>query len=328
MQMGRWFGYKEKYLDVCRLFTTSDLYGWFQHIAAATEELRIEFDQMVSVGATPKEYGLKVRSHPLMLVTSAVKMRSGTTLSLSYAGDISETIIFDNKKGHLNNLGVVTTLLNSLGDPEIGGGRSGGYFWRNIEAERVLEFLGQYETHPEARRADTRLLSRYIRRQNDQNELISWSVLLASSGLSSANDLTEYFGGRSVGAIQREYFGEKIDGRYTIRRLVSPSDEIRDLGDDERRLALERTVENWSVSKRKDKSPEPPTAASGRGIRFARPKEKGLLLLYPLDGKTAGTPDSTPVVGMAISFPSSDTAQAIEYTVNNVFTIAGDYDDL
>jgi hypothetical protein len=34
------------------------------------------------------------------------------------------------------------------------------------------------------------------------------------------------------------------------------------------------------------------------------------------------------VVGVAISFPSSDTAAAITYAVNNVFATAGNYDDL
>jgi len=54
---------------------------WFTHIAAASEELQREFEYMVSVGATPREYGLKVRSHPALLVTSAVKMRHGTEMS-------------------------------------------------------------------------------------------------------------------------------------------------------------------------------------------------------------------------------------------------------
>ena len=33
-------------------------------------------------------------------------------------------------------------------------------------------------------------------------------------------------------------------------------------------------------------------------------------------------------MGIALSFPKSDTAREIEYTVNNVFTEAGDYDSL
>lgn len=328
MQMGRWFGYKEKYLDVCRLFTTEELYSWFQHIAAATEELRIEFDHMASVGATPKEYGLKVRSHPLMLVTSAVKMRSGTELSLSYAGDISETIIFDTKRAWEKNLGATRALLQALGEPEAGGGKSGGYLWADADVNRILEFLGQYETHPEARRADTRLLARYIQRQNEQNELVSWSVALVSSGLPTAEDLSDHLDGRAVGSIQREYFGEIIAGRYTIRRLVSPADEARDLTFKQKTQALEKTVADWAESKRKDKSPTPPTTPSGRSIRSVRGKEKALLLLYPLDGGVAGTAEGGPVIGLAISFPASDSAKAISYVVNNVFTTAGDYDDL
>ena len=68
MQMGRWFGYREGYIDVCRLCTTSDLVSWFEHIASATEELRMEFDYMFSIRATPREYGLKVRAHPVLVL--------------------------------------------------------------------------------------------------------------------------------------------------------------------------------------------------------------------------------------------------------------------
>jgi hypothetical protein len=328
MQMGRWFGYKEKYLDVCRLYTTSELHRWFAHIAAATEELRLEFDYMVNVGGTPRDYGLKVRSHPLMMVTSAVKMRSGTELSLSYAGDISETITFDTNQAHLKNLTSVNALLRALGDPAAGGGRKGGYRWGDVDTERILQFLDEYLTHPEARRADTRLLARYIRRQNEQDELRSWTVLLVSSGLPGAEDLARHFDGRDVGSIERESQDPIRPLRYTIRRLVSPSDEARDLSIDEYQRALEFTVADWKASTRKNKSPTAPAVPSGRGIRHARPKQRGLLMLYPLDGTTAGTAGAVPVVGMAISFPASDSAKAIEYTVNNVFTTAGDYDEL
>ena len=41
MQMGRWFGYRPGYIDLCRLFTTEELVEWFGHIADASEELRI-----------------------------------------------------------------------------------------------------------------------------------------------------------------------------------------------------------------------------------------------------------------------------------------------
>ena len=46
MQMGRWFGYRPGYVDLCRLFTSSELNEWFRHITMASEDLREEFDAM------------------------------------------------------------------------------------------------------------------------------------------------------------------------------------------------------------------------------------------------------------------------------------------
>uniref|UniRef100_UPI0040486FA8 Z1 domain-containing protein n=1 Tax=Yoonia sp. TaxID=2212373 RepID=UPI0040486FA8 len=48
MQMGRWFGYRDGYLDVYRLYTSQEMVEWFGHIADAAEELRQEFDNMVA----------------------------------------------------------------------------------------------------------------------------------------------------------------------------------------------------------------------------------------------------------------------------------------
>ncbi|MCS3281533.1 Z1 domain-containing protein [Bacteroides salyersiae] len=35
MQMGRWFGYRPGYVDLCRLFTSAELNEWYRHIAVA-----------------------------------------------------------------------------------------------------------------------------------------------------------------------------------------------------------------------------------------------------------------------------------------------------
>ena len=35
MQMGRWFGYRPGYVDLCRLFTSRELNEWFCHITLA-----------------------------------------------------------------------------------------------------------------------------------------------------------------------------------------------------------------------------------------------------------------------------------------------------
>ena len=63
MQMGRWFGYRPGYLDLCRLFTSNDLVSNYKFITAATEEMRAEFDRMWLLRKKPLDYGLKVRAH-------------------------------------------------------------------------------------------------------------------------------------------------------------------------------------------------------------------------------------------------------------------------
>ena len=46
MQMGRWFGYRDGYEDLCRIFTTGRLYNWYGHISFASEGLRRRIQQM------------------------------------------------------------------------------------------------------------------------------------------------------------------------------------------------------------------------------------------------------------------------------------------
>jgi Z1 domain len=81
MQMGRWFGYRPGYLDLCRLYTSSELVDWYRHITVADEELRELFEAMASVRVTPEDFGIRVRSHPDLLVIGPVKMRNGVELN-------------------------------------------------------------------------------------------------------------------------------------------------------------------------------------------------------------------------------------------------------
>ena len=62
MQMGRWFGHRRGYRDLCRIFMRKETQNWFEHIALATEELRDSIRCMKETGATPMDFGLRVRS--------------------------------------------------------------------------------------------------------------------------------------------------------------------------------------------------------------------------------------------------------------------------
>ena len=96
LQMGRWFGYRQGYEDLCRVWMPEEAQGWYTHITESIDELRNELGRMQSVNATPKEFGLRVRSHPdTLVVTARNKMGSGRRMRvlIGLANSFVETAI-------------------------------------------------------------------------------------------------------------------------------------------------------------------------------------------------------------------------------------------
>ena len=333
MQMGRWFGYRPGYLDLCRLYTTEELSDWFAHIADATEELRGEFDLMANSGSTPKDFGLKVRSHPTMMVTSAVKMRHGMSLQLSFQGTLAQTIDFSRTDGAVKgNWDAARTLIERAETAQsiapFKPPRSNAAMWSGVPGNLIVEFLGAYKEHKAARTVRTRELGKYIEKQMRMGGLTEWTVLM--SGGSAGGDPAR-LGSAEVGRVARNWYTQgttredliKTD-HYRIKVLVNPPDERVDLNHEAMAEALELDIRDWQASGhvRQGREVDKPTEPSGRFVRKVRDSKKGLLVLYPLvaDEDKAERND-TPILGFAISFPSvgvlGDTP--ITYIVGNVY---------
>lgn len=313
MQMGRWFGYKPRYLDVCRLYTTDELVEWYEHITVASEELRQEFDYMVDSGATPQDFGLKVRTHPQgLMITGANKMRTGTRMELSFAGSISETTVFY-KDDDINqrNLEFTEELIRSIGtyiEQE-----NNNYIWLNIPVDKITNFISGYESHSKCRVAKTSLLTEYIKAQIPMNELVSWTVILVSNKR-AAN--MRSIAGHGVGLTKRNQADSSTAQEYRLRksRLLSPTDEWLDLSESTREAILEETRR---LREQAGKPPSSSQTPNGKVIRSMRSPKNGLLLIYPLD--PAEIDSDIPVIGFVVSFPESPTARRIEYKVNNIY---------
>ncbi len=324
MQMGRWFGYRPGYIDLCRLYTTSELAEWFGHIADAAEELRQEFDLMAEAGATPREYGLKVQSHPVLMVTSRLKMRSSKSLMLSFSGQVSETITLYKEPAILErNCAALAGLLDGLGsgEPNPQRERNGttqqwrGVLWEAVPASQVTAFLAAYRTHPDAYKVNNALLSEFITKMNAHGELTEFTVALIGARGGENFDVTTSI---SIEMLKRGAKG--ASDRYSIGRLLSPRDEAIDLSSEEYSEALRLTQLGWKPDPARSKTEAPPSDPSGPSIRMVRGQshpERGLLLLYVLDPKEAGE-DLPPVVAVGLSFPASDSGTKVEYRVNNV----------
>lgn len=311
LQMGRWFGYRPGYVDLCRLYTTDELRDFYTHITMATAELRQEFDLMAATGMTPRDFGLRVRSHPAGLaITAANKMRNGTPMAVSYSESISETISFERaaNKANYDRLSGFITALGAPGHDELR-----HRVWRDVPGERVAELLEDLRVHPGSRKVRGDYLGRYIRSQNASGGLTTWTVALISN---LQGDEPAQLGGWTVHPVQRAPKPDRgaSDPVYSIGRLVNPRDEGIDLSPEEWERALHRTEQQYLNQKTRHR--DPPTDPSGPNIRRERSHEKGFLLVYPLQERD---PEGLPLVGFAASFPRAENDTPVDYVVNTVY---------
>lgn len=338
MQMGRWFGYRPGYLDLCRLYITDELAEWFQHIADASEELRQEFDMMATVGATPRDYGLKVQSHPVLMVTSRVKMRSARKLYLSYSGTVVETVALYRDQTHLSqNLEITRDFIDNIGAADeknpkrVRRDNSGknikqiwkdSYVWNSVPASSITDFLARYQTHPSAYKVNSDLICEFIESMALSGELTQWTVALFAGGSSHRFSLNKKV---ETVLVERRPNNPGICDRYSIGRLLSPRDEAIDLDEEAWLAALNITKEKWRDHGVQNQANDGPSDPSGPAIREVRGKgaagvkahpERGLLLLYILDPETALIESRDyPPVAFGISFPSSNSGNKVQYVV-------------
>ncbi len=255
MQMGRWFGYRPGYLDLCRLFTTEDLRRWYRHIALAEVELRREFDRMKTAGLTPKRYGLRIREHPGgLLVTALNKMTHSRPQRLSYAGQLVQTAHFVTEPQTVrNNAEVVGGFLHGLGGRAASVGRPTAWLWNCVTPGKILnDLLREFSVASEGWRFQKPELMEFIRCQAANGELTRWTVALVNT----AGKAAPYtLAGCDVGVAERK----PEDGTWEIGRtpslyaarnanIQSPSHQVLDL----KEMVLNELVLTELLEKRVD----------------------------------------------------------------------------
>lgn len=184
LQMGRWFGYRDGYADVCRIFMTEEAIDWYAHISDAIDELRDEFNRMERAGARPVDFGLKVRAHPeSLIVTARNKMRSGQKVnhSVSLACETIETtrLRTDAIAGNREVLSYLLTTLSGLNQPDTS--NEFGYLWKNLAvAPLVRDFVARFKNHDDvALITQAEPVNTYIKAR-ESDELERWDICLFS----------------------------------------------------------------------------------------------------------------------------------------------------
>ena len=332
MQMGRWFGYRPGYVDLCRLFTSNELNEWYRHITLASDELREEFRYLAESGGTPENYALKVRTHPGQLqITSISKMRHTRNIQVSWAGRLVETYqLLQNSISKRNNLAVTDSLLSELGTPDR---IKSDYLWTGVSSDIICDYLSRFQLPESLTKVNLDLICDYIRELNEVGELISWNIALMSKNVDKNTCVHTFSNGVQVGCfIRRQAEDAQNSKTYYIRKnhiVGNPTDEFIDLPANMLSDALDETRDRKFKAGEEWKHDYPSPQLVRQEFRS---KQTPLLMIYPLNpafSNVSGLTDTTtdtkndePFIGFAIAFPHSDTNKAVSYVANQVTDFA------
>lgn len=152
MQMGRWFGYRPGYEDLCRVYLSPDSIDWYGHIAEKTEELRQQIRKMRRDGLTPRQFGLYVETHPeKLLITAANKMLSAARIKIrqNLSGRLVESYILptDNRINIKNENLIEEFWANGLAAQIVPTEK--GWWAKDVDVAVIEDFLEKFEAHPD-----------------------------------------------------------------------------------------------------------------------------------------------------------------------------------
>ena len=323
LQMGRWFGYRKGYVDLTRIFVTEEMKTNFHNLATVEQEIRDEINCMAANEERPIDVAVRIRSFPNLRITAANKMRNAVKSSLSYSGSKIQfrTLEIENPNVLEKNRQIVETFLAKL---QTSGKRAAesnfdewrkALLYRGVGPELVVQFLESFRVNTDNLRYEPDLGLRYIADLNKYQELIDWSVCLTSSKSGKAHKLAW---GETVYMVKRSALEQPVHNKSTItlRSLVPPVNELIDLDD-----ILSPTTTSVAEFK---------IQLSTKGMtdtkirREVRPKERALVLLYPLDpefdsvNKSGLLPVDQPIYALSLVFPGSKNDLGFRNYIENI----------
>lgn len=298
MQMGRWFGYRPGFEDLCRVYLSQDSIDWYGHIAGVSEELKQQITRMRQDGLSPKQFGLYVRSHPdQLLITARNKMRAGqqVTFKQNFSGRLLESYILstDKKINRQNEELIATYWDDGFGGEKL---RSTGKGWiiEDIPVELIEQFLLKFRVHRTFAESKAAAIS-YLQAISDK---LPFADVLLISVQKNGEDAEKF----RLGTQDRKSALRKGDAwRASKDRVASKTDEKLGLSNQQKAEAVEIAL------------PKSPSDFHYRSVR-----QKPLLMLHVLGPVGKDKPDDR-VPAFGISFPPGLYETEINVVANTVW---------
>lgn len=316
MQMGRWFGYRTGYEDLCRLWITNDMSAAYAFVADALAELRVELIRMRNQKLTPEQYGLAVRNHPgTLLITARNKMRSAKVGSknISLRGrSIESAKLSQSYEISDANLEFASKLVESA--VEISGVPEKRLIWRQLPKTLIADFLDGYRAHESVGPFQQGALGRFARNAG-ADDLQTWDLILMSG---KGND--SKIGPLTVKATERK-LGDGLDGSWLVSDQKA---RVAGRGD----VAIPLTPEQKTRVEKAFKAANP-TKIYTNDTEYVYELERPALFIYPIRAKAdySGSVDPTGrvLIAIKVAIPGNRTISGqipendeITYTLNTV----------
>lgn len=318
MQMGRWFGYRDMYEDLCRIYMSETSHGWYSHIAEATEELRMQIRRMRREDKKPSDFGLYVRAHPdTLIVTALNKMRytEYKAFQVSYDGKLMETHIIpalaSKNERNRNLLKVFFEELCKAYKPYQD--QTNSYLFKDISWRWIQDFVMQFQFHTDMFDLKENI-PRFIKEVSDIYP--SWDVAFKSPANQHLED------GYMIAGQERNIGHDEAGqprkppseaGWHVGNKNRFSGNSMFAIGLTEAQINTAMNYATEADSKRK--SPIYSDYTNARG--------KPLLMLHLLNLVDKVAETKQPVINLApaisISFPNSKEFRTVEYVVGPVW---------
>jgi len=294
MQMGRWFGYRPDYEDLCRVHLSPDSLDWYSHIADASEELRQQIKRMRREGLSPVQFGLYVKAHPdALMITAANKKRNTQTFTVNYAfsNRLVESYLLstDETVNHKNEVLITEYWKDGFGG-KVEEPTGKGWMFRDVNVEIIEEFLNGFRTHTafvDLKSAVISCLSALAEKHPHGD------VLLISK---DSNNHADSF---LLGAQERSSSGWDGDSwRLNKQRVASRGDEKLGLNEAQRKLAAAEAGKEPSDT------------------HFRQVRNKPLLMIHILEPKGM---EGKRVPAFGVSFPPGYYDTVVKVVANKVW---------
>ena len=312
LQMGRWFGYRPRYLDLCRVYMPDGLSLAYEQVTRATVDLAEQFDRMSAAGASPLDFGLRLQRVAAGLLPTRKGAMAGVVVAIEphHSQTLLERLLLPTAGSALDrSLDAVSSLYAACAEQSelqrIGvDGKPGNIpIFMSIPHGVVCEYIRAAGIEPSLLEEPNNELGRYIEAQAKEGRLVEWTV--AFMGIGSSPDLRPLLQLGPLELVPAIRKTNPVGGpRQPMRRLK----HLSSVADESLGLSQSQCEQAKSASRI---GGDRALRAEYRAVR--RP-EHGLLLCYPVveENPTSSTAIS---VTWAISFPIIPGEVRTEYFI-------------